>query len=239
MLPVNTMPTYTLQLVSDKKKVVSYKPWLVKASKAMLIAQESGDDNTMIDTIKDVVDSCLVTKLDVNTLPTFDFEYLFLKLREVSVGEMVRLRFFCDVDHGPDNVKAVVVKDIDIRDVKVVELPNHVNTIPLFDKVSIRLKYPTIDSLKVLSDDKDELENMFDMVAECIEGIYDDDQKFDPKDLSKEELLAFLNSLTPPQFDKIQNFFDTAPRLQLPVEYDCPVCKKHHTLKLEGLRSFF
>lgn len=236
-LPMMNTPTYNLVIPSTEKSV-KYRPFLVKEEKALLIAQQSEDLMVMVDTLKSVIKTCVLDTIDVNKLATFDLEYMFTQIRAKSVGEIIELIFPCDNDHGEDNEKARVKVSIDLTTLQVDKDNNHTNKIDLFGDVGVMMKYPTMDVMKKL-DDSDSIDNIFDVVAMSIDYIYQGDEIFYAKEQKHEELLQFLNNLTSEQFVKIQNFFDTMPRIKKQIEYTCPVCQKQHKKMLEGMQSFF
>lgn len=238
-LPVNATPVYTLKVPSTGKEF-KYRPFLVKDQKALLIAQQSEDPVIMLDTIKDVIASCAKSEIDVNKLASFDIEYIFLQLRAHSVGEIVQLRFQCDLDHGADNEKAVSEIAVDLRTARVENIGKVSNKIALFDDVGIVLKYPTLDTIKKLeAASGPDVEQAFAVVADCIDYIYSTDEVFLTKDQKREEIVEFLNNLTADQYGKIQEFFRYIPTLRIDVQYTCPVCGRVHDRYLEGLESFF
>jgi hypothetical protein len=238
-LPVMSTPTYNLVIPSTKKSV-KYRPFLVKEEKSILIAQQSEDLVVMVDTLKDVIRSCILDKIDPESLSTFDLEYIFTQIRAKSVGEVIELFFPCDVDHGDDNEKAKVKISIDLTKIEVEFPEEHTNKIDLFGDVGIMMKYPTIEIMtKLEKTNSDDLDNIFDIVADCIELIYEGDKIHYAKEQKKTELLEFLYNLNSEQFVKVQNFFATLPRIKKDVEYDCPVCGLHHKKTLEGMQSFF
>lgn len=238
-LPKQTNTIYHTQLPSDKRKRISYHPWRVREQKAMLTAQVSEDPKVIFSTVKKVVQSCLETPLDVEKMNVFDFEHLFIKLREVSVGEFSRLRFWCQNPDCADNPNAKVEMDIDIREVKTESKPGHEKLIPLFGDVSIQMKYMTVEKLDLLDEPENEIEGLFDMVVACVDCVYEGDTKYDAADFTPEQLREFVTSLRPEQFQKIEKFFDTCPRPSMTVEYGCPVCSKKSKTVLTGLKSFF
>ena len=238
-LPMMSTPTYNLVIPSTKKSV-KYRPFLVKEEKSILIAQQSEDIVVMVDTLKDVIRSCILDKIDPDSLSTFDLEYIFTQIRAKSVGEIIELFFPCDVDHGDDNEKAKVKISIDLTKIEVEFPEDHTNKIDLFGEVGIMMKYPTIELMTQLEKtDQDDLDNIFDIVASCIDLIYEGDKIHYAKETKKEELLEFLYNLNSEQFIKVQNFFATLPRIKKEVEYNCPVCGLHHKKVLEGMQSFF
>lgn len=238
-LPMNATPIYTLTIPSTGKDF-KYRPFLVKDEKALLIAQESDDNVVILDTIKEVIKSCAKSEINVDTLPSYDIEYIFLQLRSMSIGELVEMLFRCDEDHGDQNSKAVTKITINLKNIKVDRVEGHTNKIPLFDNVGVVMKYPTFDTLKKLDEtDSSEMDDVFTVMVDCIDYIYSDEEVFPSKDLTPQELTDFLNNLTSAQFDKIQQFFRTIPTLRLDIQYKCPVCGKQHDKYLEGLQSFF
>jgi hypothetical protein len=238
-LPMMSTPTYNLVIPSTKKSV-KYRPFLVKEEKSILIAQQSEDIVVMVDTLKDVIRSCIIDKVDPESLSTFDLEYIFTQIRAKSVGEIVELFFPCDVDHGDDNEKAKVKISIDLTKIEVEFPEEHTNKIELFGDVGIMMKYPTIELMtKLEKTDQEDLDNIFDIVASCIDLIYEGDKLHYAKETKKEELLEFLYNLNSEQFVKVQKFFATLPRIKKDVEYNCPICGLHHKKTLEGMQSFF
>jgi len=235
-LPISSTPTYTLAIPSTGKEV-KYRPFLVREEKALMIAQQSEDAMVMVNTHKDVVKTCVVGDFNVEELATFDLEYIFTQLRAKSVGETVDLIFPCDVC---DDEKARVKISFDITKLKVEKSPEHENKIYLFGDVGVVMKYPTMQVLKKLQNlDTNNLDDLFKIVAECIDYIYQGNELFYGKEQTQEELLDFINNLTSEQFSKIQKFFETMPRLKQEVDYNCPVCGRAHHKVMEGLQSFF
>lgn len=238
-LPMATTPTYNM-VVPSSGESVRFRPFLVKEEKALLIAQQSEDVTIMIDTLKDVIRSCVIDKIDADKLATFDIEYIFTQIRAKSVGETVDLLFPCDMDHGEDDEKARVKITIDLSKLEVESKPEHNKKIELFGSVGIVMKYPTMEIMRRFEGtDTNNIESVFDIVADSIDYIYDDEELHYAKDQRKDELIQFLNNLTSDQFNKVQLFFATMPRIKKEVEYDCPVCGLHHKKTLEGMQSFF
>jgi hypothetical protein len=235
-LPMSSTPTYTLTIPSTGKEV-KYRPFLVREEKSLMMAQQSEDPIVMVNTLKDVVKSCVVGEFNAEDLATFDLEYIFTQLRAKSVGETVDLIFPCDVC---DDEKARVQISFDITKLQVEKSPDHNNKIDLFGDVGVVMKYPTMQVLKKLQNlDVNNLDDLFKIVAECIDYIYQGNELFYGKEQTQEELLDFINNLTSEQFAKVQKFFETMPRLKQEVNYNCPVCNRAHHKVLEGLQSFF
>ncbi len=238
-LPMMNAPTYSM-VVPSSGVTVKFRPFLVKEEKALLIAQQSEDIGVMIQTLKGIIKTCVLDNLDVDKLATFDLEYMFTQIRAKSVGEIIELIFPCDMDHGEDNEKAKVKVSIDLTTLIVEKNPEHTSKINLFGDVGIVMKYPTMDVMKRLENiDANDLDKVFDVVADSIEYIYQGEEIFYGKEQKHEELIQFLNNLTSEQFMKVQQFFATMPRIKKEIEYTCPVCQRHHRKMLEGMQSFF
>ena len=235
-LPVMSTPTYELTIPSSKKKV-KYRPFLVKEEKTLLIAQQSEDPNVMVNTIKELISSCTFGKVDVDELAMFDIEYIFCQLRAKSVGEISEIIFNCLECNDP---KAKMRLTIDLTQLEVEFHPDHKKSIDLFDDVGVTMKYPSLDMLNYMKDVKDEsIEAVFEVIVSCIDNIYAGNEIYSAKEQTKEELTRFLDNLTQDQFKKIQQFFETMPKLQKNVEFDCPVCKYHHEHTIQGIENFF
>lgn len=238
-LPVMNAPVYNM-VVPSTNQPVKFRPFLVKEEKALLLAHQSEDVVTMVDSLKQVIASCVLDKIDTNTLATFDLEYMFTQIRAKSVGENVELLFSCDQPSCVDNEKARVQVNIDLTKLEVERTEGHSNRIELFGNVGIVMKYPNIQTIKRLQNvDASDIDNIFDVVAECIDYIFEGDEIYHAKEQKKTELIEFMNNLTSEQFVKIQEFFTTMPKIRKKVEYNCPVCGTHHEKTLEGMQSFF
>lgn len=235
-LPVKAAPIYNLTIPSSKKKV-KFRPWLVKEEKSLLIAQQSEDQEVMRDTLKHIIELCIIDNINVNDLSTFDLEYIFTQIRGKSVGEDVELIFRCQ--HCTDENAKVKIK-FDITKIEVDFPENHSKKIPLFDNVGIMMKYPTVDIIQSLnSQNKDDVNSIFKTVISCIDYVYDSEEIYYASESTDEELDSFLSQLTSVQFAKLEEFFETLPRMKHDIKYKCPVCGKDNHVTLEGMTSFF
>ena len=238
-LPVMSTPTYNL-VIPSSGATVKYRPFLVKEEKALLIAQQSEDVSVMVDSLRRVIVDCIMDKIDADKLATFDLEYIFTQIRAKSVGEKVDLLFPCDTDHGDDNEKAKTKITIDLTTLTVDKPADHTAKIDLFGEVGVMMKYPSIDVIKKLEGlDAEDINVIFDVIAASVDFIYEGDKIHYAKEQKKDDIVQFLGNLTSEQFMKVQNFFQTMPRLRKEVEYKCPICQKEHFKVLEGLQSFF
>jgi hypothetical protein len=237
-LPKINTPTYELELPSTGKKI-KYRPFLVREEKILLLALESEDMKQITDSVVSILSDCIITRgVKVSDLSTFDIEYLFLNVRARSVGESVEVNITC-----PDDNTTTVPVEIDLDSIKIAKDKNHKNTIKLDDKLSMKLKYPSldqfIDSNFETSNDASEVDKSMSMVVSCIDMVYDDEESWDASDCTKKELEEFLEQLNSKQFKEIETFFTTMPKLSHTVKVTNPNTKVKSDVVLEGLASFF
>ena len=237
-LPIQNAAVYTATVPSTKQEI-KFRAFLVKEEKALLIAQQSEDPTVMMDTLKQIIKSCVKTELDTDALALFDIEYIFAQLRSKSVGEVVEIVVACDVCPDEDT-KARVKLTFDLSKLQVNFPAEHNKKIALFDDVGVVMKYPSLNIIKDLEGmDQTDAESVFKIITKSIDFIYDAEELHYAKDQTETELKEFLENLNQEQFKKIQQFFETMPKLSKEVQYDCPVCKHHHEKVIEGLSSFF
>ena len=236
-LPKIATPTYSLVLPSTEKEI-SYRPFLVKEEKLLVLALESEDTKQITTAIKAVIKSCIQTKgIKVELLPTFDIEYLFLNIRGKSVGESLDVNIIC-----PDDEKTNVPVTIDLDDIKVVKTEGHSNKVELDKTLMMELKYPSLDEfIKNNFDFKDEnaMEQSFKLIASSIDKIYNEEEVWVAADCTKKEINEFLESMNSQQFKKIEEFFTTMPKLSHTIKVTNPNTKVESEVVLEGLASFF
>lgn len=228
-LPKLTTPVYELTLPSTGKKI-SYRPFLVKEHKILMTLNDA-DDSETARVVKELIKVCTFEKVDPNKLPHFDIEYIFMMLRSKSIGETVDVIVNCECGNKID-------ASFSIENLKVEKKEGHSNKIMLNDNVGIEMNYPTFENvLEIYA--SDDTEKIVELICSCIKGIFDSSDYWDSKDQTKEELDEFVNSLTKKQFELIEEFFSTAPKIVQVIETDCTQCGKHNTSRLEGLRNFF
>jgi len=236
-LPKITTPTYELELPSTEKKV-RYRPFLVKEEKVLLIALETEDTKEITNAIRAVIKSCVLTRgIKVETLPTFDIEYLFLNIRGKSVGETIEVNLIC-----PDDGVTEVKKNIPIDDIKIQRTDGHTNQIKLDDNIMMELKYPSLDQFIKNNFDFTEgnqMDQSFELIGSCIDKIYTEEEVWSSSDCTKKELTEFLESMNSSQFKEIENFFETMPKLTHTIKVKNPNTEKENDVVLEGLASFF
>ena len=230
-LPKLNAPTYEMEVPSTKEKV-KFRPFLVKEQKMLMIAQESKDPNMMANTMCQLIESCVEGMKDVHLMPTFDLEYMFLQLRTVSVGSDIELEMLCQ-----DDGKTKVPVTIKLEDIKVSELPNHKKEIMITDKIGMTFKYPTmVDVAKYGKDGVSAVDTTFGVIQDCLVNIFDENEVYD--EMNQKELQEFIEQMTTDQFEEVQNFFDTMPKLRHTVEFKNPNTGVNNKVHLEGMQTF-
>ena len=236
-LPKIATPTYELELPSTGKSI-KYRPFLVKEEKVLVIALESEDNKQITNAIKAVLKSCILTKgVRVESLPTFDIEYLFLNIRGKSVGEELEVNIIC-----PDDGETEVPVTINLDEIEVQKDDKHSNKIKIDSSIMMELKYPSLDEfIKNNFDfnDKNAMDQSFDLIAACIDKVYTEDEVWATADCTKKEVKEFLESMNSQQFKEIEAFFETMPKLSHTIKVTNPKTKVESDVLLEGLASFF
>ncbi len=237
-LPKINTPTYELELPSTGKKI-KYRPFLVKEEKILLMALESEDMKQISNGIVQILNDCILTRgVKVESLATFDIEYLFLNVRAKSVGETVEVNVTC-----PDDGETTVEMEIEIDSIKIQKNKDHKNIIKLDDKYSMKLRYPSfdqfIDNNFEVNEDVSDVNKSLDMITSCIEMVYDEEESWSASDCSKKELTEFVDQLNSKQFKQIETFFTTMPKLSHTIVVENPNTGVESEVVLEGLASFF
>lgn len=237
-LPKISTPSYELELPSTGE-TITYRPFLVREEKLLVLAMESENQKDISRAIKEVLKSCIKSKVKVESLPTFDIEYLFLNIRGKSVGEEVEVTVTC-----PDDEKTEVDITIPIDEIQIQKSKDHDDTIPLDDVLTMKMKYPSLDqfiqtNFDVSGSKGTQLEQSFDLISQCIDSIYSEEEAWTASEFSKKELNEFLEQLNSSQFQQIERFFETMPKLSYDVAITNPKTKKKSSVTLEGLASFF
>ena len=235
-LPKIEVPTYELTLPSEDKKI-KYRPFLVREEKILYIAMETGQNKEMINALKDVVGACTFDTLNVDRLPIFDIEYLFLQIRAKSVSEITKFRAIC-----PDDGKTYVETEVDLTKVEVQVDDEHTNRIILDTQrnLGLVLKYPTLKNYDVGRGlDNIEIDKVFNILIDCVDHIFEGDKIYPAKDTSKQELKEFIESLPQEAFNKIKSFFDTMPKLKHEIEVTNPNTNVTSKIVLTGIADFF
>ena len=245
-LPTIAVPEYTLTIPSSGKEV-KYRPFLVKEEKILLLAMESEKTEEIITATKTIIENCVYGDIDVEEMPTFDIEYIFLQLRGKAKGEVIDLNYKCP------KCESEIPIAISIDDIAIQRNKEHTKDIKLNEELGVMMKYPNLSLQTKIAqeDEKPEVERLFETMIDCIDYIYDKETTYPSKDHTKEEMTIFLESLTDNQFQKISKFFETSPVLKHNIKLHCKnkgkvpkgekkkECGYKEEISLEGLNSFF
>ena len=234
-LPKINTPEYKLNIPSTDE-VITYRAFLVKEEKLLLIANETGDQKAQFQAIKQLIKGCVTEKLDIDSLPMFDIEYIFLNIRAKSVGEIAKLKIIC-----PDDEKTQVDVEVDLTKINVEMDEKHNPRIQLTDTIGILMQYPSMDVVaeNAILDTGEATKQLFKLVSECMYQIWEGEEVHDCTDYSYKDKIEFLDSLTHEQFEKIQQFFETMPSVKKEVEITNPNTKVVSKVDIEGMNSFF
>ena len=236
-LPTVATPTYELELPSSGK-TIKYRPFLVKEEKLLVLALESEDTKEISTAIKAVLKNCIKTRgVKVETLPTFDIEFLFLNIRGKSVGEDIELSLIC-----PDDGETTVPVTISIDDIKMRTDEDHQKQIKISDDLMMEMKYPSLEEFVKSNFDFSEspgVDESFNLIASCIDKIYNEEEVWTTSDCTKKEMVNFLEQLSSKQFKEVEKFFNTMPKLSHEVKITNPNTKVESSVVIEGLASFF
>jgi hypothetical protein len=238
-LPKIDVPTYDIELPISKKKI-RYRPFLVKEQRNLLMAMESDDTNSVHSAIRDILYNCTLTEnVDVEKLPIVDVEYYFLNIRAKSVGEVVESRYRCNNIVEDKECGNIMEKPINLLTVTV-DTKNQVNPeIKITDKLTVKMKYPEFGIIKDSIELDNDTEITFHLLAQCVEYIYDGDQFYYGNETPIEEMVEFVENLNQESFEKLEEYFNSLPKLKEKIEMTCSKCAFHHLIDVEGLESFF
>ena len=237
-LPKISTPLYELQLPSNGKKI-KYRPFLVREEKVLILALEGGDNKSITNAVKKILKDCISTRgVKIEELPTFDIEYLFLNIRGKSVGESLDLIVTC-----PDDNKTTVPVKVYIDEIGIKINDQHKKDIVLNPNLTLRMKYPSMNEFITnnfeISGQVDQLDQSFDIIASCIDMVYNDEESWAASDCTKKELKEWLQDLNSKQFKELETFFETMPKLSHTLKVTNPNTKVESEIVLEGLASFF
>ena len=231
-LPKLAVPEYSCTLPVTELEV-TYRPFLVKEEKLLYLAMESGDEKEMINSVKKIIKDCTNVK-KVDDLPIFEIEYLFLRIRAKAVGEVSEFKLTC-----PDDNETKVDYSLDLEEVNVVVPEGHTKKIKIDDKIGVVMKYPSLVQFvnQNLKEEEASLDDLFDLAAQCVDKVFDEEEIYDS--FTKKEALEFLEGMSSEQFAKVQEFFETIPKLTHTITVTNPKTKKDSEIVLEGLAAFF
>lgn len=242
MLPKIDVPIYTINLISTGKPI-RFRPFTVKEEKLFLMTAQSEDLKEIFGTTKQVLNNCILDPIDVEELPMFDIEHIFLNIRARSISEIVNLKYKCNNtvknEEGEEKTcNNLVDLEINVLEIEPTKDKNHNKKIEVTNKVGFVMKYPTLKLFEKVDINTD-IESILDMTVNCIDFVYDGDNVYYSKDVPKEELLEFIEGLQTKELEKIKEFFLTMPKLQRNVHFKCNKCKYEEDILVEGIESFF
>jgi hypothetical protein len=232
-LPKLDVTTFKVTLPSNEQKILC-RPFLVKEEKILLIAKEGKDDGESVHALRQVIGNCILDDgVDISKLPLIDIEYLLLKIRAQSMGSIITTTY----RHG--DCKKPTEVDVDLDKVKVVINPKNETKLQITKDIGVVMKYPTIDLMTDLSEAAKDNTKVFDLLLKCIDNVYDEENVYSSSDYTQDELNEFVMGMTKKQFEKIEEFFTTLPKLQQEINFKCVECDYTEKIVLEGLASFF
>lgn len=238
-LPKLDVPTYEIELPLSKKKI-KYRPFLVKEQRNLLMAIESNETATIHQNVKDILYNCTLTEgVDIDKLPIIDVEFYFINLRAKSVGEVIESKYKCNNEVDGKVCGNLMEKELNLLDIQIQKDDAVSPEIQLTDTISIKLKYPEFSIVQDSIQYENITETTFNMIAQSIEYIYDGDQFYYGAEAQPGEMLEFVEGMNQSQFSKVEEFFNTLPKLKETIEMDCSKCGFHHKIEVEGLESFF
>jgi len=245
MLPKIDVPIYELVLPSTGK-TLRFRPFLVKEEKILLMATEADDPKDVVKAIQQIIRNCMLDEVDIEDLPLYDIEFMFLNLRARSVSEVVDLKYNCynqvPIEDKPGETKQCggqVSFKLDLLEIKPVTNPEHTNKIEVNEKLGVVMKYPNFELLNSFNLETKDHEKLMDMITSCIDYIYDADNVYYAKDSTKKELEEFIEGLPSQVFGKVQKFFETMPKLKKELDFKCPKCGYEEEMVIRGLQNFF
>jgi hypothetical protein len=243
MLPKIDVPIYNVKLLSNGKNL-RFRPFTVKEEKLFLMANENEDLDNVVDTIKQILNNCVLDDFQVDSLPLFDIEHLFLNIRARSISEVVNLKYKCNNNILDEETKEekkcnnVVEIDLNILEVEPEKQEGHTNKIEITEKMGVVMKYPSFETIKKF-DIENEADSIIKITVNCIDYVYDSDSIYYAKDSTEEELIEFVESMQAKDLEKIKTFFDTMPKMKRDIDFKCNKCGHEEKIELEGIQNFF
>jgi hypothetical protein len=229
-LPKLDTPTYSMTLPSTGEEI-KYRPFLVKEQKLMLVAQDTKDVKESYNNLKEIIDACTFNKIDIENSPIFDIEYMFLRVRSKSIGSKANVNVIC-----PDDLETRQMVEIDLDEINVQIDENHTNKISISDDFTVIMKYPSLKDTTII--EQDNANSMIEMIVNCIVEIHHGETIYASADMNDKEKKEFLESFSIEQFTKLNDFFDTMPRIRHYVNVKNPKTEIESQVLIEGLESF-
>lgn len=242
MLPKIETPVYEVKLISNGK-TVQFRPFLVKEQKLFLMNTENDDVDATVKVIRQILKNCVLSDIDIDALPVFDLEYLFMHLRARSVSESVNLKYRCNNDiksESGEEKKCGTINEIafNVLEIQPTLVEGHTKKFKLNDKIGIVMKYPTFETMQKAMG-KTENDVIMDLIYDSIDQVYDDENVYHMKDSTREEIIEFVDNLQQKDLENIRVFFETMPKMKKDIHYKCKKCGYEENITLEGVQSFF
>lgn len=231
---LNTAPIFDEKVPSTGERI-SYRPYLVKEEKVLMMAFESRDQKQVTRAIGNTLNSCIQSDIDVFNLTTFDVEYLFTKIRSKAVGERSTVIMNCS-ECKTGNEVDVMIDELKL-DVSNTD-ENGREKIQITDDIAVELAYPAFGDILDVETKGDSIEDGIGMVASSIQAILTEEERFDKSDVKPEEIMDFIMELPTDKFNLLGNFLRKIPKIQKDVEFDCTNCSHHNEYTLEGMKDF-
>jgi len=243
-LPQQTYPIYEVKLVGQKDPI-KFRPFTVREEKLLLMAASAGEIDTIVNSLKQIINNCVIGDFDVDNMPMIDLEVIFCHLRARSVGEVSQQVYKCKNELPDQSVidtkktcGMLIQVPINYLQIPIINLDTEKH-IKLTDEIGVKMKFPTYSLIQRLTKLKEDDDLELIIAAGCLDLIYDKDAIYKASDCTEDELVLFLQGLMGDKYQKIKEFVDKIPQSKLVVEKDCPKCGFHHTFTLEGLEDFF
>lgn len=238
-LPKVAIPLYDLTIPSSGE-VIKVRPFTVAEEKLLLMASESKDTRIVLDTVTQVINNCIVSgTVDINKLPFFDIDYIFIFLRAKSIGESVELKLICNNQVEGDICGNAIVADLNISNAELYTDDSPDADIKLTDELSIKMKYPSYTIIKSLEDDKTPIDKKTNLIINSIDYIYDKKTRYTTKDFTKGELKKYIEGLTEEHYKKLEKFVDNFPTFVTKFDVTCSKCGYHHNVRYTDFEPFF
>jgi len=238
MLPKIDLPIYEIKLPSSGKPL-KVRPFVVKEEKLLLMALESSDEKDIIETTKQVVNNCIIDKIDIDKIPFFDMDYIFITLRAKSVGENIEVKYTCYNEVNGISCDNTFPAKIDVMNYTLIKNENIKDKIQLTGSLSVKMKYPSYTVMRFLESDMGNFDKKINIIAECIDVVADKDKVYTRKDYTNEELIDFIENLPQQQYKKLEEFIDNFPTFSITSKAVCPKCKFEHELDYRDFTDFF
>lgn len=238
-LPKIELPIYDLRVPSTQKEI-QVRPFKVKEEKLLLMAAEGTDTNEIVNVTKQVLNNCILTPgVDIDKLPFFDVDFLFIALRGLSIGDKIELQFTCNAVIDDKKCGFVYEDVLDMSKCRIVKDELITDKIDLGGGLSIKMKYPTYALMKQMEAGEAVIDRKIKIIANCIDMIVKGDDVHTTKDLSRQELVDFIEELSEFQFKKLEDFVDNFPYFVVDIENSCPKCKTLHSKEYRDFSAFF